>query len=86
LRLRLDDRSDHYRIVILDKTNFDEVLMKADLARQEPVRFHIRKKRPQPAPPGCGLSTSATPNSFEVVSPEEVLGMFGPRTPLVVIV
>src|SRR6266566_7765119 len=24
------------------------------------VRFHIRKKRPQPAPPGCGLSTSAT--------------------------
>src|SRR6266436_105701 len=24
------------------------------------VRFHIRKKRPQPAPPSCGLSTSAT--------------------------
>jgi hypothetical protein len=28
---------------------------------------------PQPAPPGCGLSTSATPNAFGVVSPEDVL-------------
>jgi len=28
---------------------------------------------PQPAPPGCGISTSSTPNAFGVVSPEDVL-------------
>jgi len=32
---------------------------------------------PQPAPPGGSLSTSATPNTFEVVSPEDVLEALG---------
>jgi len=32
---------------------------------------------PQPAPPGCGFSTSPTPKAFGAVSPEDVLGSVG---------
>jgi hypothetical protein len=29
-----------------------------------------KRSVPQPAPPGCGVSTSSTPNAFGVFSPE----------------
>ncbi len=37
------------------------------------VRAVAQKRSvPQPAPPGCGISTSSTPNAFGVFSPEGV--------------
>jgi pantoate kinase len=41
-----------------------------------------KEVQPQPAPPGCGFSTSATPNAFGAVSPEDVLRGVGPLRPL----
>src|ERR1043166_575492 len=38
------------------------------LALHEISPFQIQKKRPQPAPPGCGLSTSATAETATVLS------------------
>ena len=45
-----------------------------------------KKVWPQPAPPGCGLSTSATPNAIGAVSPEYVFGSAGPARLFAVIV
>ena len=48
-------RADHYRFVIIDKTNFDESCETwLGSARNQSV-FTPGKKRPQPAPPDCGL-------------------------------
>jgi hypothetical protein len=63
---------DHYRIVMLDKTKFMQVCEVRLGAKS--LRFHFdKKKRPQPAPPGCGLSTSATAETAAVLSFGEVL-------------
>ena len=40
----MDIGTDHYRIVILDKTNFDEVFMKPDSARRE-IRSLSRQEK-----------------------------------------